>query len=116
MRRDIYVLAFAFGLVAFAARAQTSAPTNYDIKDMNFDMWCQEEQHWSPDRCDQRLPADEQAFEQYRAKIEKYELPYLQERDKRQDLDRNILHNDPVDHPTVPSVPPLQPTEPPPPK
>jgi hypothetical protein len=115
MRWDIYALTMAFGLVAFAAHAQTP-PSNYDIKDMNFDMWCQEQQHWSPDRCDQRLPDDEKAFEDYRTKIEKYELPYLQERDKRQNLDRNLLHNDPVDNPTEPSVPPAQPLEPPPPK
>jgi hypothetical protein len=115
MKRGGFILVAGMALAAFAARAQTP-DSHYDVKDINFDMWCQEQQHWAPERCDQRLPADEQAFEAYRSKIEEYEVPFLKERDKRQDLDRNILHNDPVDHPTEPSIPPQQPVTPMPPK
>jgi hypothetical protein len=78
------------------ARAQGA---NYDVKTMNFDMWCQEEQHLDPDRCDKRLPEDEKIFEDYRAKIERYEIPYLQEKQNAISLDREILNKDPVDNP-----------------
>ena len=72
---------------------------NYDVKTMNFDLWCQEQQHLDPDRCDKRLPGDEKDFETYRATIERYEIPYLQEKQNAVALDRNILNNDPVDNP-----------------
>jgi hypothetical protein len=72
---------------------------NYDVKTMNFDLWCQEQQHLDPDRCDKRLPSDEKDFEAYRATIERYEIPYLQEKQNAVALDRNILNNDPVDNP-----------------
>ncbi len=116
MKRGGYlVLVGAFALVASAARAQTG-DTSYKLKDMNFDMWCQEQQHLDPDRCDQRLPDDEKAFEAYVDTIQKYEIPYLQERQKREDYDRTLLHNDPVDNPTQPSTPPMQPINSAPPK
>ena len=72
---------------------------NYDVKTMNFDLWCQEQQHLDPDRCDKRLPDDEKQFEAYRATIERYEIPYLQEKQNAVALDRNILNKDPVDNP-----------------
>jgi hypothetical protein len=72
---------------------------NYDVKTMNFDLWCQEQQHLDPDRCDKRLPGDEKDFEAYRATIEHYEIPYLQEKQNAIALDRNILNKDPVDNP-----------------
>jgi hypothetical protein len=79
--------------------------SRYDVQNMNFDMWCQEEQHLAPDRCDKRLPADDAAFNAYRDKIERFEIPYLQEQDRRLKLSTGILHNDPVDHPNQPSQP-----------
>ncbi len=72
---------------------------NYDVKTMNFDMWCQEQQHLAPDRCDKRTPEDEKDFEAYRAKIEEYEIPYLQQKQNDIALDRGILNKDPVDNP-----------------
>ena len=39
---------------------------NYAVQTMNFDMWCQEQQHLDPDRCDKRTPGDEKDFEAYR--------------------------------------------------
>src|SRR5262249_35950163 len=79
------------------AWAQTGK--NYDVKTMNFDMWCQEQAHLPPERCDKRSDADEKEFEAYRAQIERYEVPYLQEKRNDLTLDRRILHNDPVDNP-----------------
>lgn len=86
----------------------------YDVKTINFDLWCQETEHLPPDRCDKRLPDDEQAFEDYRAKVEKYEVPYLKGQETGAQLDRVILHNDPVDHPVTqdPSAASQQPTSP----
>ncbi len=94
----------AAALAIFVARADAQA-SRYDLKEMNFDLWCQEEQHLDPARCDKRLPADDAAFEAYRAKIESYEIPYLQDRDDKATVNRVIIHDDPVDHPTQISKP-----------
>lgn len=93
------LFAAAAGLALAAPAAAQSGP--YDVKTMNFDLWCQETQHLAPDRCDKRLPNDEADFEAYRAKVEKYEVPYLKSRENGQQLDRTILHNDPVDNPVT---------------
>jgi hypothetical protein len=79
--------------------AALAQPSNYDVKTMNFDLWCQEQQHLDADRCDKRLPGDEKDFEAYRATIERYEIPYLKEKQNAIALDRNILNKDPVDNP-----------------
>jgi len=102
------------GLAAFAARAQTP-PAHYDVHEMNFDLWCQEEKHLPAERCDKRLPQDDAEFEAHRAQVEKYEVPYLQRQEQEQEWNRSILHNDPVDQPTSPSQPTKQepPTAPP---
>src|SRR5579872_1701395 len=84
-------------LAAVPALAQTGK--NYDVKTMNFDLWCQETQHLPPARCDKRTPEDEKTFEAYRAQIERYEVPYLQQQQRDLAIDRDILHNDPVDNP-----------------
>ena len=106
-------LIFVFGATALAttARAQLnpalhdpqSQDTRYNLQDMNFDMWCQEEKHLPAARCDKRLPEDDAAFNAYRDKVERYEIPYLQQQDRRLKLSTGILHNDPVDHPDQPS-------------
>jgi len=83
---------------AFAPPALAQG-ANYDVKTMNFDLWCQEQQHLAPDRCDKRTPDDEKDFEAYRAKIEQYEIPYLQQKQNDIALDNNILNKDPVDNP-----------------
>jgi len=90
------LLAGAAILLVLPAQAQN---TRLDVKTLNFDMWCQETAKLDPDRCDKRTPQDEKAFESYRDKIEKYEVPYLKRREGEQLLDQNVLHNDPVDNP-----------------
>lgn len=102
MTRTVLLAAAALALLAGRAGAQS---TRYDLQEMNFDLWCQEERQLPPERCDKRLPADETAFEAYRSKIEKYEIPYLQRKEDNAQFNRVILHNDPVDHPTEPSKP-----------
>jgi hypothetical protein len=84
-------------LLAPAALGQTGA--NYNVQTMNFDLWCQEQAHLPVARCDQRTPEDEKVFEAYRDKIERYEIPYLQEKRNEAIIDRRILHNDPIDNP-----------------
>jgi hypothetical protein len=91
--------------VAFGVAALAQGEKPYPLNEMNFDMWCQEQQHLPPARCDKRLPEDDAAFQAYRSNIENYEIPYLQRKRDEQSLNREILHNDPVDHPTRPSQP-----------
>jgi hypothetical protein len=105
MMRTI-LLAAAAGAFASGAYAQDGGAL--PLTDMNFDLWCQEEQHLPPDRCDKRLPADDEAFEAYRSKIEKYEVPYLERKQQDRNFNRVILHADPIDHPTQPSQPQTQ--------
>jgi len=72
------ILVVAFLAIAGSAFAQPLAGrSNYDIKNMSFDAWCQETQQYPTDRCDARRPEDVKAFEDYRAVIERYELDYL---------------------------------------
>ena len=105
-------LILAASVMALAAAA--SAQGRYNVETINFDMWCQETQHLPADRCDKRLAVDEAAFEDYRSKVEKFEVPYLQGRENGAQLNRAILHNDPVDHPVTqdPAAAAQQPTTP----
>ncbi|MGD0192732.1 MAG: hypothetical protein ABSD74_18490 [Rhizomicrobium sp.] len=102
MRLRILVLG-SLAVAAIAGRAEAQQP--YPIQEMNFDMWCQEEKHLPPERCDQRLPDDDAEFQAYRNTIEKYEIPYLQHREQQENLNRVIIHGDPIDHPDTPSAP-----------
>ncbi len=113
--RVLLTAGLAFCCIA-AAHAQVGR--NYNVQTLNFDLWCQEEAHLPPERCDKRLPDDDKAFNDYRIKIERYEIPYLQQKNDEARIDRNILHNDPVDRPLRndpaaqqqdPNQPPLRP-------
>ncbi len=90
--------AVAASLLALPASAQ-QAPQNYDVKTINFDLWCQEQANLPAERCDQRLPEDEKKFEAFRATIEKYELSHLKDKERERNFDKNMLHNDPIDEP-----------------
>jgi len=52
-----------------------------------------------PERCDKRTPEDEKAYETYRDKIGDYEESLRLDRQKREQRDRTILNNDPIDNP-----------------
>ncbi len=84
--------------MALPAQAQS---TRYDVKTINFDLWCQEQANLPPERCDKRTPEDEKTFEAYRAKIEKYEIPYLQRKQDEQQLNRTIIHDEPLESPVA---------------
>lgn len=97
--RLLPLAALTAAFVVSAASAQTGK--NYDVKTMNFDLWCQEQAHLPVARCDKRSPEDEKTFEAYRAQIERYEVPYLQQRQHDLTINRDIMHNDPVDNPVT---------------
>jgi hypothetical protein len=84
-------------LCLLAAPASAQVGKNYDVKTMNFDLWCQEQAGLPVARCDKRLPEDEKTFEAYRATIERYEIPYLEEKRNDGNLARTLLqHPDPI--------------------
>ncbi|MEI9991047.1 MAG: hypothetical protein WDM86_13505 [Rhizomicrobium sp.] len=96
MKRTMILAAAAVLLSWAPAGAQSD---RYHVRTINFDLWCQETQHLAPDRCDKRLPKDEADYEAYTAKVEQYEIPYLQGQQTGAQLDRTILHADPIDNP-----------------
>jgi hypothetical protein len=100
--RPLVLALAAAGLLSGHAQAQATGAV--PLTNINFDMWCQEEQHLPPERCDKRLPEDDAAFQAYVAKIQSYEVPYLQNRQEKADMNRIILHNDPLDHPARPET------------
>ena len=103
MMRLRHVVLGGVAAVLLAARAQAQQP--YPLHEMNFDLWCQEQKHLPPDRCDKRLTEDDAEFQAYRATIEKYEIPYLQKQQQDENINRVIIHGDPIDHPATPSAP-----------
>jgi hypothetical protein len=94
MRGTSLAIVGAVLLAATAAQAQTM---HYNVKTMDFDLWCTEQQHLPYERCGKRLPDDVKKFEAYRAVVERYEIPYLQEKEQKLRFDRDILHDDPID-------------------
>jgi hypothetical protein len=95
--RGLTFIACLTAVFAMPASAQTGS--NYSVKTMNFDLWCQEQAHLPAARCDKRTPEDEKTFEAYRAQIERYEVPYLQRQQRELSINRDIMHSDPVDNP-----------------
>jgi hypothetical protein len=89
-------LVVATALPAAAQQNPNDTGTRYNVQDINFDMWCQETEGLDPDRCDKRLPEDNAKYEAYRNAFEKYEIPYLQRKNADQNLNRVVIHADPV--------------------
>lgn len=78
--RAILLGAAAFALLPGLASAQPlSAPLNFDIRNMSFDLWCQGTQRYSAERCQARGAADQRAFQEYRAAIERFEIERLKQ-------------------------------------
>ena len=83
------------GFLASSAAAQPlQMPQNYGVKTMSFELWCQDTQRYSAERCMQRRPEDVKAFEDYRAVIERYELQFLKQEQKERD-ERSFSTRDP---------------------
>ena len=81
---------------AISAQSTAQRNNNYAVKEMNFDLWCQLQANLPAARCDKRTAQDEAAFNSYRAKVEAYEIPYLQRKNAATRLDRNLLHPEPL--------------------
>lgn len=100
----------AASLVPAGAQPLTPAPADggrLKVQTLNFDLWCQETEKLPPERCDKRLPEDDAAFDAYRAKVEKYEVPYLKNKQRQQSINRTILHAEPTLNPVSnPQQPP----------
>lgn len=105
---------FAAAAMAVCMARAEAQDSPYRLHEINFDMWCQEERHLPPERCDKRLPDDDQEYQAYVAKIESYEVPYLQRQRDEVNIDRVIVHDDPIDHPLQPSAPQVNQVDPPP--
>jgi len=101
------LLVMAMAAAATPALAQRNG--NYQVQEMNFDLWCQEQAGLPAERCDKRTAQDEAAFEAYRSKVEAYEIPYLQKKNEAARLDRDIMRADPVDRPIAKDPSPNRP-------
>jgi hypothetical protein len=89
--------------LALIYRVPAHARTPYlNVHGSNFDIWCQEHAKLPPARCDRRTPEDEKAYEVYRDKIGDYEETLRLMRQKQEQMDRTMLHNDPIDNPRSP--------------
>jgi hypothetical protein len=116
MKNSLAILALAtlaFGIAILTASGGADAQQHSwrnQLQPMNFDMWCQEQQHLPPARCDKRLPQDDAAFQAYANKIEGYETQQLNQDAKDRRVDQTILRSDPSSNPAgTPSTAPIPP-------
>ena len=96
-------------LMAACVTPAAAQRSNYQVTEMNFYLWCQEQAGLPVERCDKRDAQDEAAFEAFRSKVEAYEIPYLARKNSAARLDRDILRNDPVDRPPTQDIPSQRP-------
>jgi hypothetical protein len=90
----IALLAFALWTGESASQTQPAAPGRdlsvgtgtFAVRNMDFDLWCQQNQRYDAQRCAARRSEDVKAFEDYRRSIERYELDYLKQVQKDQEL------------------------------
>lgn len=110
MRFRLLMSALIAAASSFAAFEPVAAQPNpsHDSDTMNFDLWCQEQQGLPPARCDNHTPEDETAFEAYRAKIERYEIPRSSAQYNQGRVNRDIMNADPVDNPQKNNLGPQQ--------
>jgi len=64
----------------------STGQTTYNVKPIDFDLWCQQTQRYSAERCAARRMEDVKAFEDYRTSVERYELDYLKQQQRDEDL------------------------------
>src|SRR5689334_25137141 len=98
MTPRLAVACIAAALIA-ASTASAQPQKRYQVQSLNFYLWCQDTARLPQAQCDQRRPEDVKRFEDYRAIIERYEIPYLQEKESQAQLNRILLHPDPVGNP-----------------
>jgi hypothetical protein len=102
------LLAVVLSALPLAAHSQSAnyirPPLTYSVKTLSFDRWCIEEQRYPSSRCDRRLAADVAAFEDYRARVERYDLEYEMERTREYEFERDVLKRDHSQQPAPPDV------------
>ena len=102
MQKPLLTVVIACGLLpqmgwaqAPAAGERGPAPAvTFNVRTLDFDLWCQQTQRYAADRCTARRPEDVKAFEDYRATIERYELDFLKQQDRDQQV-RARINRDP---------------------
>ena len=77
-------LALAQTLPAPPGRGLSNGTSTFNVRTMDFDLWCQQTQRYAAARCAARRAEDVKAFEDYRASVERYELEYLKQVQKDQ--------------------------------
>ena len=80
----------ALALAQAGSQNIATTTTTYDVKTLSFDRWCQEDEHYPVSRCDARNPADLQAFDDYRAGVERYELQYQKDRETENRFEKDL--------------------------
>ena len=99
----IVVAGLAFGLLPESGWAQLGQGQNglavgtptFNVRTLDFDLWCQQTQRYPAERCTARRAEDVKAFEDYRASIERYELDFLKQQDREQQV-RERINRDPT--------------------
>ena len=101
MRYRLLTGALIAAAVSFAAiNPMVAQPTsNPGVETMNFDLWCQQQAALPTERCDKHTPEDQSAFEAYRSRIERYEIPNSSAQYNQGRVNRDIMNTDPVDNP-----------------
>jgi hypothetical protein len=90
--RTIFVAAAILAAPAVAQTLPTapegtvSSSQPFDVHEMTFDLWCQQTQRYSIERCQARSDADVKAFEDYRDSVERSELDFLKQQQRDRDL------------------------------
>ena len=97
MKAMVFHTALVLAALAAMPGAQAQPRRNYDVRPLNFELWCQESLGLPAARCLQRQPADLEAFEAHSRQIQAYEIPHLQQKNRQAQIEANILHSDPVD-------------------
>jgi len=87
-------LALAQSLPAAPGRDLSIGTSTFNVRTMDFDLWCQQTQRYAAERCAARRAEDVKAFEDYRSSIERYELDYLKQVQKDQNV-RTRTNRDP---------------------
>ena len=87
-------LALAQSLPAAPGRDLSIGTSTFNVRTMDFDLWCQQTQRYAAERCAARRAEDVKAFEDYRGSIERYELDYLKQVQKDQEV-RTRTNRDP---------------------
>jgi hypothetical protein len=102
---ETWKLGLLVGAALCASALQSEAQSgSLKLREINFDMWCQEHRHLPPARCDKRLPQDDAAFQQYVNTIERYETQRLNSEAQERSIGR-MINADPIDNPIQPSTP-----------